>query len=131
MDLCLVPSNCRLIIYTCPKILIRDVLTLPHIRPRNVDRAYSFEVPVFHQLKQLRKAHDVVLGALAHPGIRKNAEMLEKHLMVRVLAPDHSLLISAEGMIRSFSHWESLTLGYFGNTKLQALDLEIARHHLI
>ena len=34
-------------------------------------------VPVYTQIRSLRKTHEVVVGSPAHHGTRKNAEMLE------------------------------------------------------
>jgi len=84
-------------------------------------------IPVYHQIRRLRKTHEVVIGSLAHPGTRKNAEMLEKELGVRVIAPDHYRWRQISGMISAFLRGQPLSLGYFRNSELQRLiDKELA-----
>jgi len=84
-------------------------------------------IPVFHQLRRLCKTHEVVVGSPAHTGTRKNAEMLEKELGVKVIAPDHSRLRQLTGMISSFLRGQPLSLGYFRNSELQRMiDAEFA-----
>ena len=78
-------------------------------------------IPVYHQIKHLRKTHAVVVGSLAHTGTRKNAEMLEKELGVKVLAPDHSRLRQIRGMISAFLRGQPLSPGYFRNPELHGL----------
>ena len=78
-------------------------------------------IPVYHQLRRLRKAHEVVVGSPAHTGSRKNAELLEKELGVKVLAPDHSRLHQLRGMVSAFLRGQPLSLGYFRNSELQRL----------
>jgi len=78
-------------------------------------------IPVYHQIRRLRKTHEVVVGSLTHTGTRKNAEMLEKELGVKVLAPDHSRLRQIRGMIWAFLRGQPLSLGYFGNSELYRL----------
>ena len=84
-------------------------------------------IPVYHQIRRLRRTHEVVVGSLAHPGSRKNAEMLEKELNVKVLAPGHSRWRQISGMILAFLRGEPLSPGYFRNSKLSSLiDAELA-----
>jgi len=78
-------------------------------------------IPVYHQLRRLREAHEVVVGSLAHTGTRKNAEMLEKEFGVKVLAPDHSRMSQIKGMISAFLRGQPLSLGYFRNSELQKM----------
>jgi len=86
-------------------------------------------IPVYHQIRRLLKTHEVVVGSLAHPGTRKNAEMLEKETGVTVLAPDHSRWRQISGMISAFLRGQPLSLGYFRNAELQKLiDREIAEN---
>jgi len=78
-------------------------------------------IPVYHQIRRLRKTHEVTVGSLAHTGTRKNAEMLEKELGVKVLAPDHSRLRQIRGMLSAFLRGQPLSLGYFRNSELRVL----------
>jgi sugar transferase (PEP-CTERM/EpsH1 system associated) len=84
---------------------------------------------VYHQLRHRRETHEVVVGSLAHPGTRENAEKLEQELGVKVIAPDHSPWRQIRGMISAFLHGRPLTLGYFQNPELQKLiDAELAEN---
>jgi len=78
-------------------------------------------IPVFHQIRRLSKTHEVVVGSLAHPETRKNADMLEMELGVKVLAPDHSRLWQTKEMMMAFLQRKPLSLGYFRNRRLHAL----------
>jgi polysaccharide biosynthesis protein PslH len=85
-------------------------------------------IPVFHHLKHLRKEHEVVVGSLAHPGTRSNAETLEKELGIKVIAPHHSTLRRTREMIFAFVQGKPLSLGYFRNPALQSqVDLEFSK----
>lgn len=85
-------------------------------------------IPVYHQIRRLSKTHEVVVGSLAHSGTRKNAEMLEKELGVKTLAPDHSRQRQICGMILAFLRGQPVSLGYFRNAELQKLiDAELTR----
>ena len=84
-------------------------------------------IPVYHQILHLSKKHEVVVGSLAHSGTRKNAEMFEKELGVKLLAPDHYRLRQISGMVSAFLQRQPLSLGYFRNSELQKLiDAEMA-----
>ena len=78
-------------------------------------------IPVYHQIRRLQKTHEVVVGSLAHTGTRKNAEMLEKELGVKVLAPDHFRWRQISGMVSAFLRRQPLSLGYFRNSELQKM----------
>ena len=78
-------------------------------------------IPVYHQIRRLRKTHEVIVGSLTHPGTRKNAEMLEKELGVKLLSPDHSRLRKISGMMLAFLRGQPLSLGYFRNSELQKM----------
>jgi len=78
-------------------------------------------IPVYHQLRRLAKTHEVVLGTLAHPGTRSNAENLGRELDVKVLAPDHARWRRALGMAAAFLRGRPLSLGYFRNAGLRRL----------
>jgi sugar transferase (PEP-CTERM/EpsH1 system associated) len=85
-------------------------------------------IPVFHHIRHLGQNHEVVVGSLAHPGTRPNAERLRKELGVGLIAPGHTLLRRAVGMARSFLHQEPLSLGYFCSPALQEqIGAEAAR----
>jgi hypothetical protein len=84
-------------------------------------------IPVYHQILHLSKKHEVVVGSLAHSGTSKNAEMFEKELGVKLLAPDHYRLRQISGMVSAFLQRQPLSLGYFRNSELQKLiDAEMA-----
>jgi sugar transferase (PEP-CTERM/EpsH1 system associated) len=85
-------------------------------------------IPVFHQIKHLRQKHEVVVGSLAHPGTRSNANTLGKELGIKVIAPHHSTLRRTREMLFSFMHGKPLSLGYFRNPALQSqIDLGLSK----
>ncbi|NLV30785.1 MAG: TIGR03087 family PEP-CTERM/XrtA system glycosyltransferase [Acidobacteria bacterium] len=85
-------------------------------------------IPVFHHIRHLGQNHEVVVGSLAHPGTRPNAERLRKELGVGLIAPDHPVLRRGAGMARAFVRREPLSLGYFHSPALQKqVDAEMAR----
>lgn len=85
-------------------------------------------IPVFHHIRHLGQSHEVVVGSLAHPGTRPNAEMLRKELRVGLIAPDHPVLRRSAGMARAFLRREPLSLGYFHSSGLQErIGAEAAR----
>ena len=84
-------------------------------------------IPVYHQIRRLRESHEVVVGSLAHPGMRENAEKLEHELGIKVIAPDHSRWRQTSGVISAFLRGRPLTLGYFWNSELyKIVDVELA-----
>ena len=78
-------------------------------------------IPVYNQLKWLRKKHEVVVGSLAHSGTNANAENLANELRVKVLAPDHSRWQQLTGMLSAFLRRKPLSSGYFWNPVLQKM----------
>jgi sugar transferase (PEP-CTERM/EpsH1 system associated) len=84
-------------------------------------------IPVFHQIRMLSGSHEVVVGSLAHKDER-NADELTKKLGIKVIAPRHSILRRAQGMVSSFLRNKPLSLGYFESRNLQSLvDSEITK----
>lgn len=85
-------------------------------------------IPVFHQIKHLRQSHEIIVGSLAHPGTRKNAEDLQRELGIKVIAPDHYSSQRVKEMFRAFLKGMPLSLGYFWNPKLRTcLDREFSK----
>ena len=78
-------------------------------------------IPVYNQLKWLRKKHEVVVGSLAHSGTNVNAENLANELGTKILAPEHSSWHKLAGMASAFVNGKPLSLGYFWNPVLQKM----------
>lgn len=78
-------------------------------------------IPVFHQVRRLSKTHKVVIGSLAHPGTRENADKLAEELGIKVIAPDHSRIRQIGEMIHALFQGRPISLGYFRNPKLLPL----------
>jgi sugar transferase (PEP-CTERM/EpsH1 system associated) len=87
-------------------------------------------IPVYHQIKRLSKTHEVVVGSLAHPSTRRNADALKNELGIKVIAPDHSRFLQAKELTLAFLKGKPLSLGYFRNPRLQSLiDTELSQKH--
>jgi polysaccharide biosynthesis protein PslH len=85
-------------------------------------------IPVYHHIKHLRQNHKVVVGSLAHPGTRSNAETLKRKLGIMVIAPDHSAFRRNKEMIIAFLQGKPLSLGYFWNPQFQLqIEAEFAK----
>ncbi len=76
-------------------------------------------ISVYHQIRHLRRHHEVVVASLELQGVASDAKGLVEKLGVTLMAPRHSRMRQVASMAGSLVRREPLTLGYFNHPSLQ------------